>query len=187
MKSLLVGLLIADLLVGCSPQVQTTTIVVTVGLPTPTPVQPAVIPQFGVQQKTTGCLVNGPLPDPLCTPGAIFPDATVEQICTPGYSSSVRNVSTSTKDQVYASYGIASHSPGEYEVDHLISLELGGSNDISNLFPEAAEPRPGFHEKDQVENWLHNQVCTGAIPLLQAQQEIATNWLAVYQQMQANP
>jgi hypothetical protein len=110
----------------------------------------------------------------------------VAQICTPGYSSSVRNVSTATKDHVYASYGILTHTTGEYEVDHLVSLELGGSNDISNLFPEAAEPRPGFHEKDAVENYLHAQVCNGAVPLLQAQQEIATNWLAVYQQMQ-NP
>jgi hypothetical protein len=95
----------------------------------------------------------------------------------------VRNVSTSEKDQVYAEYGIASHSPGQYEVDHLVSLELGGSNDVANLWPEAASPTPGFHQKDQVENYLHDQVCTGAIPLATAQQEIATNWLAVYHSM----
>jgi hypothetical protein len=29
------------------------------------------------------------------------------------------------KAQVYAEYGIASHASGEYEMDHLISLELG--------------------------------------------------------------
>ena len=64
-----------------------------------------------------------------------------------------------------------------------MSLELGGSNEIANLWPEAANPRPGFHEKDQVENYLHGQVCSGAIPLDQAQVQIATNWLAVYEQM----
>lgn len=59
----------------------------------------------------------------------------------------------------------------------------GGSNNIANLWPEAASPKPGFHEKDQIENYLHDQVCSGAIPLKQAQIEIATNWLAVYNRM----
>jgi hypothetical protein len=140
-------------------------------------------PPLGQQNKTSGCVSANALPDPDCTPGDILPDATVSQICTPGYSSSVRNVPDSEKNQVYAEYGIASHTAGEYEVDHLISLELGGSNDISNLWPEPADPRPGFHEKDQTENYLHDQVCSGAVTLQQAQEEIATNWLAVYDQM----
>ncbi len=143
--------------------------------------------QLGVRTKTSGCKVNGPLPDSACTPGAIFSDATTSQICTSGYASSVRNVPTSEKDQVYAEYGIASHYSGEYEVDHLVSLELGGSNDIANLWPEAASPTPGFHQKDQAENYLHDQVCSGKVPLQQAQYEIATNWLQIYQQMQQNP
>ena len=138
---------------------------------------------FGKQTKTAGCVAHGGLPDAACTPGAIFPNATVQQICTPGYSSSVRNVPTSEKDQAYAEYGITHHSPGQYEVDHLVSLELGGSNDIANLWPEAASPTPGFHQKDQVENYLHDQVCSGAMPLKEAQNEIATNWLAVYNRL----
>jgi hypothetical protein len=101
-------------------------------------------------------------------------------VCVPGYSSSVRDVPTSEKNQVYAEYGITSHSTGQYEVDHLVSLELGGSNDISNLWPEAAEPQPGFHQKDAVENYLHAQVCSGAMSLAAAQQLIATDWLSAY-------
>jgi len=46
-----------------------------------------------------------------------------------------------------------------------------------------ASPTPGFHQKDQVENYLHDQVCSGTISLATAQQEIATNWLAVYHSM----
>jgi hypothetical protein len=128
-------------------------------------------------------MARGPLQDPDCTPGAIITTATKDQICQPGYSRSVRNVPTSEKEQVYAEYGITHHSAGEYEVDHLVSLELGGSNDIANLWPEAASPKPGFHEKDKVENYLHDQMCSGAISLQQAQIEIATNWLTVYNQM----
>ena len=113
----------------------------------------------------------------------IFPDATKDKICVSGYSSSVRSVPASEKDAVYAEYGITHHATGEYEVDHFVSLELGGSNDISNLFPEAAEPKPGFHEKDKVENYLHDRVCKGNMTLADAQRQIATNWLAAYDQM----
>lgn len=140
-------------------------------------------PKWGVQTKTSGCMPHGGLPDSACTPGDIFPNVTKNDICQPGYARSVRNVPTSEKDQVYTEYGIVSHSAGEYEVDHLVSLELGGSNNIANLWPEAASPKPGFHEKDKVENYLHDQVCSGAISLKQAQIEIATNWLAVYNRM----
>ncbi|MCL4529860.1 MAG: HNH endonuclease [Chloroflexi bacterium] len=138
---------------------------------------------LGRRTKTSGCVSQNALPDPDCTPGAIFPDATVDKICVPGYSSNVRNVPESEKNQVYAEYGVKSHTAGQYEVDHLISLELGGSNSIANLWPEPAEPRPGFHEKDKVENYLHDQVCSGAISLQQAQYEIAHDWMSVYQSM----
>lgn len=139
--------------------------------------------QFGVQTKTSGCKASGALQDSACTPGALMQGVTKDQICQSGYSSSVRNVPSSEKDAVYAEYGIASHSPGQYEVDHLVSLELGGSNEISNLWPEAASPTPGFHQKDAVENYMHDQVCSGAIALDKAQIEIATNWLQVYNSM----
>ena len=141
------------------------------------------VPKFGVQTKTSGCIAHSGLPDAACTPGAILATGTKAAICQSGYSSSVRNVQTSEKDQVYAEYSITSHGTGQYEVDHLVSLELGGSNDIANLWPELASPKPGFHEKDKVENYLHDQVCSGAIDLQKAQIEIATNWLAVYNSM----
>ncbi len=150
-------------------------------LPSPASARAAVA-QVGQRIKTSGCHVAGPLQDHACTPGAVNTALTKDALCSAGFSTkSVRNVPSQEKAAVYQEYGIASHRPGEYEVDHLISLELGGSNDIANLWPEAAEPRPGFHEKDLVENYLHKQVCSGAIPLADAQQKIATDWLAVYQ------
>ena len=136
--------------------------------------------KIGERTKTSGCVSNNGLPDPACTPGAILPEATKDQICVSGYSSKVRNVPDSVKNAVYAEYGITQHSPGQYEVDHLISLELGGSNDIANLWPEPADPRPGFHEKDKVENYEHTQVCNGTVSLEQAQFDIATDWLKLY-------
>ncbi len=138
------------------------------------------VPQWGHQSKTSGCQASAALQDKECTPGDIFPNVTKDDICKPGYAQSVRNVPESEKNDVYAEYGITSRSPGQYEVDHLVSLELGGSNDIANLWPEPASPTPGFHEKDKVENYLHDQVCSGAMDLLEAQIQIATNWLEVY-------
>jgi hypothetical protein len=87
------------------------------------------------------------------------------------------------KDKVYAEYGITSHSSGQYQIDHFIPLELGGSNDISNLWPEPANPKPGFHEKDKVENYLHDQVCSGTRNLSGAQDAIVSDWVAIYNQM----
>ena len=113
----------------------------------------------------------------------MFPEVTAEQVCRPGYSASVRNVPAALSREVYSEYGIVERTTGEYEVDHLVPLEAGGSNDIANLFPEAAEPRPGFHEKDLVENYVHEQVCNGAMSLLEGQRAIATNWVDVYRQL----
>ena len=168
------------LLVGCTVNISTSGVTTT---PTPATTAASGTPHWGVQTKTSGCTAHNGLPDSACTPGDIFPSATKSMICTKGYSSSVRNVPDSEKQQDYAEYGITHHSTGQYEVDHLVSLELGGSNDISNLWPELASPTPGFHQKDAVENYLHSQVCSGAISLQQAQIEIATNWLAVYDRM----
>lgn len=139
--------------------------------------------QWGRPSQSSDCQTQDKLPDTRCTPGALEPNVTVAQICTPGYAHSVRLVTESEKAAIYKAYGISSHRAGEYEIDHLVSLELGGSNDAANLWPELAEPRPGFHEKDKVENYLHEQVCNGSMPLAQAQTLIASDWIAVYKQL----
>src|ERR1700730_1192230 len=117
---------------------------------------------------------NGPalLPDPNATPGdAVTGDA--QPVCVPGYARSERNVSGAVKKQVYALYGVHPSTQTRNgktvrvccEVDHLISLELGGSNELKNLWPEPYLPRPGSRQKDALENWLHKQVCLGKMPI----------------------
>jgi hypothetical protein len=175
--AMIVVLLLA--LNGCNVSISTNSPGTTSSSNTPSGTEP----NWGVQTKTSGCMAHGALADSACTPGAIITTATMNVICQSGYARSVRNVPQSEKNQVFAEYGITSHAPGQYEVDHLVSLELGGSNDIANLWPEAASPKPGFHEKDKVENYMHDQVCSGAVSLKEAQIEIATNWLAIYNRM----
>jgi len=136
---------------------------------------------MGRRTKARGCRARGALPDRACTPGAYYANATRARICRPGYARSVRHVTQSTKGSVYAAYGMTRRFDGHNgEVDHLISLELGGSNSVANLFPEAASPRPGSHEKDRLENELHDEVCAGKITLRRAQRLVARNWVAAY-------
>ncbi len=118
-------------------------------------------------------------PNASLTPGDTL-DVTKADICVSGYSSKVRNVTDSVKNQVYQEYGITSHAPGAYEVDHLISLELGGSNSIKNLWPQSYSGNWNAHIKDKLENTLHSLVCNGSLDLKTAQQDIATDWIAAY-------
>jgi hypothetical protein len=92
-------------------------------------------------------------------------------------------VTSAIKNRVYLSYGLIGNHNGYCdsrqgcEVDHLVSLELGGSNDIKNLWPEPYEGEQfNAHVEDRLENYLHAEVCAGHISLTTAQKEIATNW-----------
>jgi len=121
------------------------------------------------------------LPDPRLTPGDVL-TTDLRRICTPGYTKTVRNVPQALKEEVYREYGISQRKPGEYEVDHLISLELGGSNSIRNLWPQSYLTKPlNAHVKDTLENTLHDLACSGKISIQEAQRAIAENWIEAYQ------
>jgi hypothetical protein len=124
-------------------------------LPTSSP-RPVVL---GVQIRTTNCIMTNNLPDITCAPKATIKTATNKQICGRIFPTSTGNISETTKSMIYNSYNHSSYTPGQYEINHLMSLGLGGSNELANLFPEPASPRTGFHEKDLVKNYLHNRVC----------------------------
>jgi hypothetical protein len=125
------------------------------------------------------------MPDPALTPGAAFAVGTA-RICVSGYASSVRDVPESEKDTVYTRYGVP-HVPYRHEVDHLVSLELGGSNAIANLWPEPYAGRWGARTKDVLEDRLHDLVCAGTIRLGYAQRIEARNWVAAYKRYVGSP
>jgi hypothetical protein len=112
------------------------------------------------------------------TPGAEFAVGRA-RICVSGYSASVRNVPQAEATAVYDRYGVA-HVPYAHEVDHLVSLEIGGSNAIANLWPEPYAGRWGARTKDVLENRLHELVCSGRLALRKAQRIEARNWVAAY-------
>jgi hypothetical protein len=123
---------------------------------------------------------GGQLPDPRCTPGSVDPTVTQGNIrltiCRPGYTKTVRPPASQTGrfkyDVAYPAYGTPQSK--KTELDHLVSLELGGSNDATNLWPQSP-PTP--NPKDKVEDALHAAVCDGRVTLAAAQNAIASDWL----------
>ena len=120
------------------------------------------------------------LPDRSCTPGSIDPAVTQRNIhstiCRAGWTAKVRPPESQTERAkyhvAYPAYDIPDSARSE--LDHLVPLELGGSNDITNLWPEVGKiPNP----KDSVEDTLNHAVCDGRVSLAAAQKAIATDWL----------
>ena len=126
--------------------------------------------------RLAGCRL-GAEPDRRCSPGAYYARLTRRVICAAGFhTSSIRNVPEWEKFAVEREYGLAAaHYGRTLEIDHIIPLELGGSNDIANLYPER-----GYGPKDRLENALHARVCAGKIALRTAQRRIAAGWRALY-------
>jgi hypothetical protein len=128
---------------------------------------------------------HGELADPSCTPGSVDPAVTQADIgstiCQSGYTETVRPPESQTGQ---FKWNVAEPAYGQSnvrgELDHLVPLELGGSNDATNLWVEAG-PLP--NPKDAVEDALNREVCDGTLSLRAAQREIARNWLAVAQQL----
>lgn len=130
-------------------------------------------------------------PDKKLSPGRVNPAATKAMVCTPGYSATVRGTTLAMKKEVFRRYSIDYTAHAGYEVDHIISLELGGADVVDNLWPEPYCPLPrqagcyGAREKDVVETSLHRSVCKGEMTLKQAQKIIANDWYAYYLKLKA--
>jgi hypothetical protein len=132
-------------------------------------------------------IANGGLPDAKCTPGAINPSVTQNNIkntiCVSGYTKAIRppvSYTTPLKIKLMKSYGFTD-SRSNYELDHLIPLEVGGHpTDVKNLFPEPGYGQYNFHIKDRFENYLHRAVCNGSISLTEAQKQIASDWISYW-------
>jgi hypothetical protein len=114
------------------------------------------------------------LADPSRTPGVLNPDVTQANIrstiCRHGWTETIRPPTSYTNDlkrKQMRQYG-ETGSLSNYQEDHLISLELGGSpTDPRNLWPE---PYPRASDVDKIENELNGEVCSGQLTLAQAQE-----------------
>jgi hypothetical protein len=131
------------------------------------------------------CHAVGKLPDPVCTPGSVNPavtQATIgSTICIHGWTATVRPSAANTgvvKRAAMRAYGLAVSQIGIVEFDHLIPLENGGSDDVTNLWPEISDlPGHGVNNrKDILENLAKAGICSGKVSLDAARVAIATDW-----------
>jgi len=105
-------------------------------------------------------------------------DKTPGDLCEPGVSDfreyryeeqipyCVRNVSSHNKSKIYDSYNIPVEDRSHYTIDHMIPLSLGGSNDATNLWPEAKELKNKY--RPNLEQDLFNKLSRGEITQAEA-------------------
>jgi hypothetical protein len=119
------------------------------------------------------------LPDPRLTPG-LARTVNRDDVCSASSRPNLQ-ISATLARQVFREYGVTDPPAGAYEVDYLISPELGGADDIRNAWPE---PYTGSewsaHVKDALEERLRRMVCNKTLDLSAAQQEIADDWVSSY-------
>src|ERR1700720_1346038 len=123
---------------------------------------------FAAKSET---LPPGSMNDLAKTPGATNPDITQDNIkqtiCNRGHwkTGSIRPPTSYTnklKKQQIAEYGFKDKNMKNYEEDHLISLQIGGSpTDPKNLWPERYSGKWGARKKDGLENRLNKLICNG--------------------------
>ncbi len=122
-----------------------------------------------------------PLPDPYLTPGVADRHATAKVVCSTKWGKSRRHVTAAMRKKVFAEYLLTGNSdpyckPKGCELDHLISRELGGADDVRNLWPEPKSGPWNAQMKDRLENRLRHEVCYGDMSLGQAQRLIVKDW-----------
>lgn len=125
------------------------------------------------------CTARGALPDPTCTPGGVM-TTDLNIICHQS-TKDRRNVPTSLKRQVFVDYGFHYPQPrGTFECDHKVPLCAGGSNDITNLWPQAAAAPTLFHVKDKLEDRMCRDICDGKRTAADVQNAFMTDWVSAY-------
>ena len=137
----------------------------------------------GIEPFTAGVATAsaeaGALPIRALTPGATA-RVTANDLCA-GRGPSKEPIAVSVRQAVLHDYRMDGIADEEYELDYLITPELGGSSDRRNLWPERYGSRVwNARVKDELEGLLPALVCRGAIDLVTAQQDIAADWIAAY-------
>jgi hypothetical protein len=134
--------------------------------------------------------------DHTCSPGlfAHRPEVAADAprylhtLCMPGWTKTIRPPTTVTnkwKVQVMNAYGMRNVALKDVEGDHIGPLVLDGDDGSTlgptglplNYYPELWDGPTGAHVKDQEEDLLHRQVCSGALTLQQAQDKIIRDWV----------
>ena len=136
------------------------------------------------------------IPNLQITPGAVRAGLSKTKICSIKWGKDERHVTAAMKRQVFAAYGYSGDDDPRCvpagkrtcEIDHLISRELGGADEVSNLWPQAYGTSPwNAVLKDKLENRLHKELCAGKITLKSARNMLVTDWREGYKKYYGEP
>jgi hypothetical protein len=118
------------------------------------------------------------LPISSMTPGATW-DVSAADLC--AGTRHTRPITEAMRAQVVHAYRMQHVASDQYELDYLITPELGGATDARNLWPQAyGSPVWNARVKDELENLLPRLVCSGQLDLQTAQRDMAVDWIAAY-------
>ena len=124
-------------------------------------------------QTSHGCLALNP---------DVSQETVGQTVCAPGYTKTVRPGSAYTqgiKARLLREAGIDPSRAGEFELDHVMPLALGGHpRKLSNLVLQPWDGPHGARMKDILEARLQRLVCAGQLKLFNAQACIAEDWEA---------
>ena len=138
------------------------------------------ISQHGRLSKTTNTYLTAQAePNSHLTPGAIRA-VRLADICQSDDNDFDPAVPSPTQQAVFREYGMNGAPARDYQVDYLINPQLGGTNDIQNLWPQPYNTIWNARVKDALEDRLHQMVCKQQIDLASAQHAIASDWIAAY-------
>jgi hypothetical protein len=139
--------------------------------------------QLSDRTSHASAVQNGSMPQAGLTPGETV-SVTAQDVCAPDFPTEKQMlVPASLRRHVFQQYGIANPSPDAFEVDYLITPDLGGASSARNLWPEP------YHNivwnarvKDELEVYLKDMVCSGTLDMRTAQLALAGNWIASYKE-----
>lgn len=119
-------------------------------------------------------------PNPELTPGATRP-VSMQDVCAVPHEEVVVDVPEALREEILREYGIAEKRTNDFEIDFLIAPRLGGTEDPQNLWPEPyASSIWNARVKDDLEERLHEMVCSGEVSLKTAQNDISADWIGAY-------
>jgi hypothetical protein len=136
-------------------------------------------PESTHAEMVSSALESGVLPVRSLTPGATG-NADITALCAE-QTLAKPTIPEAVRSEILHDYRMERVPEPEYELDYLITPELGGIADRRNVWPERYDSRVwNAHVKDELERLLAQLVCQGRLDLVTAQRDIAANWIAAY-------
>ena len=121
----------------------------------------------------------GARPRAALTPGEVRPISLAEVCRSHDAEVVVRDIPKETQNAVFTAYGMKPDA-ARFEVDYLITPDLGGAGSLRNLWPQPYSTTWNARVKDKLEQRLHQMVCNGQMDLPTAQRELAADWIGAY-------